>query len=238
MRRTPPGFATLALVCLLTACGGDSGGTASAATTVTPAAATPEAASPTVSAPDPTPTTAAPVAPAPTTKAPLKPPAPKPSAPAAPALTCKQLLGAHLGSATAPFNGYPDYVPLTEGIWNGEDGATVELQKPCGTGDLDGDGAADAVGTVLLRTGGIGQFWSVVAWRNSGGEPAYRALVDLGDRNPVLSVAVAGKKATVVWLTRSSGTSMAELNIKRTSVYQLSGGTLTEVTHADAPYTP
>ncbi|MEH0842599.1 hypothetical protein V6U81_09440 [Micromonospora sp. CPCC 205711] len=238
MRRTPPGFATLALVCLLTACGGDSGGTVSAATTVTPAAATPEAASPTVSAPDPTPTTAAPVAPAPTTKAPLKPPAPKPSAPVAPALTCKQLLGAHLGSAKVRYNGYPDYIPLLDGIWNGEDGASVELQKPCGIGDLDGDRAADAVGVVTLRAGGVGLFWTVVVWHNSAGKPAYRTLVDLGDRNPVTSISVGGQKATVVWLTRSDGKSMAELDIKRTTVYKLSGTTLTEVGHTDAPYTP
>lgn len=230
-RRTLPSLATLALLGFLTACGGDSGAVSSATSTVTSSAEAPPApaaSTPAAVAPSATPKTAA------TTKPVV---APKPAPPKAPALTCKQLGGAQLGSAKVPFNGYPDYIPLLDGIWSGEDGATVELQKPCGIGDLDGDGAADAVGTVLLRTGGIGQFWSVVFWHNSAGKPAYRSLVDLGDRNPVTSVSISGQRATVVWLTRSDGKSMAELDIKRTSVYQLSGTTVTELKHTDTPYT-
>ncbi|MEV4481079.1 hypothetical protein [Micromonospora coxensis] len=234
MRRTLPSFAALTLACLLTACGGDSGTTASASTTVTPAA-TPSASTPAAIAPSADTATATPAG---TPSAPAKPAPPKPKPPVASALTCAQLADAQLGSAAAPYNGYPDYIPLTEGMWNGEDGASVELQKPCAVGDLDGDGAADAVGTVRLRAGGTGQFWTVAVWRNSGGEPAYRALVDLGDRNPVTSVSVSGQRATVVWLTRSEGKGMAELDIRRTSVYRLSGTTLVEVSHTDAPYTP
>lgn len=231
MRRTLPSLATLALLGFLTACGGDSGAVSSATSTVTSSTEAPTA---------PAASTPAAVAPSSTPNAPTTKPvvAPKPAPPKAPALTCKQLGGARLGSAKVPFNGYPDYIPLLDGIWNGEDGATVELQKPCGIGDLDGDGAADAVGTVLLRAGGTGRFWSVVFWHNSAGEPAYRSLVDLGDRNPVTSISVSGQRATVVWLTRSDGRSMAELDIRRTTVYQLSGTTVTEVEHTDAPYTP
>jgi hypothetical protein len=233
MRRTLPSLATLALVGLLTACGGDAGPVASAVTTVSPSAdpAAVEATGEPTEAATADATTAAPV----TT---TEPPAPKPAPVAAP-LTCGQLAGAHLGSAKAPFNGYPDYIPLLDGVWNGEDGATVELQKPCGIGDLDGDGAADGARAVLLRmTGGMGQFWSVAFWHDSAGKPAYRGVVDLGDRNPVISISVFGQQAKVVWLTRSDDKSMAELNIKRTSVYQLSGTTVTEVKHTDAPYTP
>ncbi|NYF55587.1 hypothetical protein [Micromonospora purpureochromogenes] len=233
MRRTLPSFAAVTLVCLLTACGGDTGTTDTASTTVTPSADASTAAAPAAIAPSATPTTAAPAAPAPAQTLTAK---PKP--PAAPALTCKQLAGAQVGSAKVSYNGYPDYLPLTEGRWSGEDGATVLLQKPCGIGDLDGDGAADAVGVVALNGGGSGTFFTVLAWRNSGGKPAFRALADLGDRTPVLSVKVAGQQATVVWLTRSDGKSLAELDIRRTSTYQLSGTTLTEVGHTDAPYTP
>ncbi|SBT48598.1 hypothetical protein [Micromonospora auratinigra] len=236
MRRTLPSLATLALLGLLTACGGDTAPVSSATSTVTSSAETPTApaattpaADPSEDAPDGTPSAA------PTTKPVV---APKPAPPKAPALTCTQLGGAQLGSAKVPFNGYPDYLPLLDGIWNGEDGATVELQKPCGIGDLDGDGSADAARAVLLRTGGVGQFWSVAFWHNSAGKPAYRSLVDLGDRNPVTAISVSGQRATVVWLTRSDGKSMAELDIERTSVYQLSGTTVTEVKHTDVPYTP
>ncbi|SCE81889.1 hypothetical protein GA0074696_1046 [Micromonospora purpureochromogenes] len=233
MRRTLPSFPAVTLVCLLTACGGDTGTTDTASTTVTPSADASTAAAPAAIAPSATPTTAAPAAPAPAQTLTAE---PKP--PAAPALTCKQLAGAHVGSAKVPYNGYPDYLPLTEGRWSGEDGATVLLQKPCGIGDLDGDGAADAVGVVALNGGGSGTFFTVLVWRNSGGKPAFRALADLGDRTPVLSVQVAGQQARVVWLTRSDGRSMAELDIRRTSTYQLSGTTLAEVGHTDAPYTP
>ncbi|SCG61714.1 hypothetical protein [Micromonospora halophytica] len=234
MRRTLPSFAALTLACLLTACGGDSGTAASASTTVTPAAPTPTASTPAAIAPSADTASATPTG----GSTPAKPATPRPKPPTRPALTCAQLADAQLGSAAAPYNGYPDHIPLTAGVWNGEDGATVELQKPCATGDLDGDGAADAVGTVRLRAGGTGQFWTVVVWRNSGGEPAYQALLDLGDRTPVTSVSVSGQRATVVWLTRSDGRSMAELDIRRTSVYRLSGTTLVEVGHTDAPYTP
>ncbi|MFR9776847.1 hypothetical protein ACL02O_12400 [Micromonospora sp. MS34] len=232
MRRTLPSLAAVALLGFLTACGGDSGAISTATSTVTSSAEAPTA--PAASAPAAVTPSAVPST-APTTKPVV---AAEPAPPKVPALTCKQLAGAQLGSAKVPFNGYPDYIPLLDGGWSGEDGATVELQKPCGIGDLDGDGAADAVGTVLLRAGGTGQFWSVAFWHNSAGKPAYRSLVDLGDRNPVTSISVSGQRATVVWLTRSDGRTMAELDIRRTSVYQLSGTTVTEVRHTDAPYTP
>jgi hypothetical protein len=43
-----------------------------------------------------------------------------------------------VGITTVSFNGYTDYIPLADGIWAGEDGASVELQDPCGIGELDG----------------------------------------------------------------------------------------------------
>ncbi|WFF04563.1 hypothetical protein O7622_15870 [Micromonospora sp. WMMD1076] len=76
--------------------------------------------------------------------------------------------------------------------------------QPCAVGDLDGDKAADAARAVLVRTGGTGQFWSVVFRGNTGGKPTYRAVVDPGDRIPVTSATVAGPKATVIWPTRSA----------------------------------
>ncbi|WP_157744990.1 hypothetical protein [Micromonospora coxensis] len=45
-------------------------------------------------------------------------------------------------------------------------------------------------------------------------------------------------KATAVWLTRSAGRSLAEVDVRRTSVYRLSGTTLVEVGHTDQPYAP
>lgn len=170
---------------------------------------------------------------------PIASPAPAPSsAAAAPALTCDQLKHASVGSQTVSYNGYHDSIPLGDGVWSGEDGATVTLQPQCGIGDLDGDGAQDAVGVVALTTGGTGDFTTLVVWRDAAGEPDFVALADLGDRNPVVSITVAAQRATVVYLTRTDGTPMAMINVRRTAVYHLVGAHFTEISHTDTPYSP
>ncbi|WP_328342465.1 hypothetical protein [Micromonospora sp. NBC_00421] len=241
MRRIPSSLATLTLVCLLTAaCGGEQGGTGEAAPTVGPSTEPSTASVLSEASPEATPTdpVSSPEVKAAPTTAPAATPTTAAAAPVKAPMTCAHLAEARLGSSKVPYNGYPDYLPLAGGQWSGEDGATVKLQKPCGIGDLDGDGADDAVGAVAVNSGGTGTFYTLAAWRNDGGVPAFQALVDLGDRTPVLSIDVAGRKATVVWLTRSPSRGMAELDIKRTSVYKLAGHKLTEVSHTDAPYNP
>jgi hypothetical protein len=151
-------------------------------------------------------------------------------------LKCSQLKGALLGSPTLSYNGYHDSIPLGDGHFSGEDGAQVDLQPQCGAGDLDGDGAGDLLGVVSLNNGGTGTFFTLVVWRDVKGQPACQALYELGDRNPVVSVAISGQKATVVWLTRTPDAPMAQVNLRRTSVFKLSGKTLTELSHADVPY--
>ena len=158
--------------------------------------------------------------------------------PVAKALTCAQLKGAQLGSPTLKYNGYNDSIPLGDGHWSGEDGAEVDLQPQCGVGDLTGDGAADLLGAVSLRTGGTGTFYTLVVWKNVAGQPVCQALYDLGDRNPVVSITIAGQKAIVVWLTRTDDAPMAQVNLSRTSIFSLSGATLTQLSHTDVPYTP
>jgi hypothetical protein len=236
MRRTLPSFALLALACLLTAGCGDIGSTPSAAASTAPAADAP-AATDDGPADAPAPTATGPAdAPAPGGGTSAPPPAPTPKK--VPALTCKQLGSAHVGSAQVPYLNYADYLPLTEGVWSGEDGDTITLRKPCGIGHLDGDGAADAVAAVTMNGGGSGTFWTLVVWRNVDGKPVYQTSTMLDDRAPIVSIAVSGGTAKVVWLTRSADRSMAELNIERTSVYQLSGTTFAEVSHTDTPYQP
>lgn len=240
MRRIPSSLATLTMVCLLTAaCGGEQGGTDEAAPTAGPSTGPSTASVFSDASPETTPTEAesTPEVKAAPTTAKVAAPATA-AAPVKAPLTCAHLAEARIGSSKTPYNGYPDYLPLAGGQWSGEDGATVTLQKPCGIGDMDGDGAEDAVGAVAIKSGGSGTFYTLAAWRNSGGLPVFRALTDLGDRTPVVSISVAGRKATVVWLTRSPSRGMAELDIKRTSIFKLSGTTLTEVSHTDAPYNP
>src|SRR5205814_4649441 len=143
---------------------------------------------------------------------------------------------AYVGSTTISYNGYHDSIPLGGGVWSGEDGWTVTLQKPCGIGDLNGDGAKDAVGVVARTSGGTGDFYTLVVWRDANGQPECAAVTEIGDRNPVVSITIASQKATVVYLTRTSDQPMAVLNVKRTAVYHLAGSHFTELSHTDAPY--
>lgn len=157
--------------------------------------------------------------------------------PATKALTCDQLRNAKLGSPTVKYNGYNDYIPLADGIWSGEDGVNVSLRE-CGLGDLDGDGAADGLASIVMNSGGTGQFYSLAYWRNVSGQPVFTALLDLDDRTPVEKITISGNRATVVILTRTPDLPAAAVNLRRTAIYKVSGAKLVEVSHTDTAYTP
>ncbi|MEW2376939.1 hypothetical protein AB0883_12650 [Micromonospora sp. NPDC047812] len=154
------------------------------------------------------------------------------------ALTCEQLKTAALGNGTERYNGYAEPIPLVDGMWSGEDGTVVHMQQPCAVGDLTGDEAADALVPVLMDGGGTGKFWQVVMYGNIDGRPVYVTMVDIGDRTPVESVSIRSRRATVVYLTRPEDASSAEVAVRRTAVYELSGSRLVEVSRTDTPYTP
>ncbi|MEV4663456.1 hypothetical protein AB0J85_16105 [Micromonospora echinofusca] len=154
------------------------------------------------------------------------------------ALTCEQLKTAALGNGSERYNGYAEPIPLVDGMWSGEDGTVVYMQQPCAIGDLTGDEAADALVPVLMDGGGTGKFWQIVMYGNIDGRPVYVTMVDIGDRTPVESVSISSRRATVVYLTRPEDASAAEVAVRRTAVYQLSGSRLVEVSHTDTPYTP
>jgi hypothetical protein len=168
---------------------------------------------------------------APTTTPPAPPPA------AVKALTCEQLKNTTLGSATVKYNEYNDGIPLSGGTWSGEDGFNVTFRE-CGIGDLNGDGAADGLASIVRNNGGTGQFYTLAYWRNAGGKPAFAALFELDDRTPVEKISIAGGKAKVTWLTRTDDFPLAGVNLRRTSVFTLVNGKLVEDSHTDAPYTP
>jgi hypothetical protein len=166
-------------------------------------------------------------------------PSPSSSDSAGESLTCSQLASARVGSAAIPLADYePVAVQLSAGRYNGADGAAVELQDPCGIGDLDGDGAADAMASVKISRGIAGQFHVLVAWTNDGGAPVLAATAPLGDRNWVESIEIVDGEATVVYYTRTPEAPMAMVNIKRTAIYRLTDAGLVEESHTDVPYTP
>jgi hypothetical protein len=150
-------------------------------------------------------------------------------------LTCAQAHNAQLGGPGLSYQGYVTPLQLVGGNWYGN-GSHVQLLS-CAVGDLDNDGAADVLAAVELTNGGTGQFWTLVFWHNGGGSPIFAAQLDLGDRNPVQDITISGDKATVVWWTRKPADPMYKISIVRTSVYKVSGSTLAEISHTDAPYT-
>ncbi len=153
-------------------------------------------------------------------------------------MTCEMLKNTPVGGKKMDFFGYQDVIPLVDGRWSGEHDNTIELQKPCAIGDLDGDGDADALGVVSENGGGSGTFFALVAWLDEGGgTPVCVAAAPLGDRTPVTSIKITNGRAQVVYLTRDDDAPMAVLNIKRTATYQLiENNELAEIGYVDAPY--
>ncbi|MFF5938794.1 hypothetical protein [Streptomyces sp. NPDC012508] len=220
---------------LLTGCGPDDGSEAGApGASGTPSAA-PTGTTPPPRSPEPT-RTAPPTRSA--TPTPTTPPTrtASPSRPA-PALTCDQLRHARVQTALVKLPDYPRAtMRLTDGHWEDEDGVQVDLQPQCAIGHIVGDGAADAVGVVKITTPGTGRYYTLVVWRNDHGTPVPFATESLGDRAPVVSLAVTPPAVTVVYRTRRDGEPLAVTTLTRTAVYRAAGAGLHEVSHVDTPY--
>src|SRR5690606_18115720 len=113
----------------------------------------------------PTRTAATPPAPAlPSTAAP--PSAATPPSTGAPALRCDQLGRAAVGAVAFPLADYAGtgLVELVDGRYTDPDGTLIELLPACATGDLNGDGAADAVAAVRIDPEGSASFYTLVVW--------------------------------------------------------------------------
>ncbi|MFE5629493.1 hypothetical protein [Streptomyces sp. NPDC056463] len=224
-------------VSLLTACGPDDGaGAGTPGASGTPSARPTDSARPTGSArptEDAKPTEDA----SPTrTTPPTRTASPAPSRPAR-ALTCDQLRHARVQTALVKLPDHPrPGMRLTDGHWEDEDGVQVDLQPQCAIGRLVGDGAADAVGVVKVTTPGTGRYYTLVVWRNDHGTPVPFATESLGDRTPVVSLAVTPPAVTVVYRTRRDGEPLAINTLTRTALYRVAGAGLYEVSHVDTPY--
>jgi hypothetical protein len=163
--------------------------------------------------------------------------APHTTAALAAPLSCAQLQNAAVTTVAVKLPDYLfDSINLAGGRWSAEDGTEILLQTPCAIGDLVGDGSADAVGVVTISTGGTGLFYQLVAWRNSSGSPVLAATTSIGDRNPVQELSISAKKLTVVYLTRTDGSPMAVLDLRRTALYKVTGTHLVEISHTDETY--
>ena len=77
------------------------------------------------------------------------------------------------------------------------DKVTIALVPPFAAGDLNGDGAPDAVSFLSGNTGGSGTFIDMVVVVYQAGTPRHVASVTLGDRVRLHSVAIAGGQISV-----------------------------------------
>jgi hypothetical protein len=185
------------------------------------------------------PPAAAPPAPAETTA----PPNPSPAASqidegptAAASWSCDLVGNATIGSSTVPYAPVGKPITFSNGGWSGEDGSLAQV-KVCAVGDLDGTGPDDAVAAVELSPyGASAEYWTLGVWHDTNGAATFVTLIELGDRNPVETASISGGTATVVWDTRGPNDPMAVLSIRRTSVFTLKAGVLTETSRTDAPY--
>lgn len=90
----------------------------------------------------------------------------------------------HLGDSSSVEGGQ---VPLAGGRWTDpEGGSTFTLHPTHATGDLDGDGQADAVAILVESSGGTGSFYYMFAILNRDGKPTQAGEPEwLGDRTVI-----------------------------------------------------
>jgi hypothetical protein len=96
-------------------------------------------------------------------------------------------------------------------------------------GDLDGDGAGDAVVALATSGGGSGTFITLEAVINDRGIPRHAGTAELGDRIRIRSVEIESGVIVVRMLTHGSGDPMVDPTVETTQRYRLEAGELEEV---------
>ncbi|GAA2360289.1 hypothetical protein Cme02nite_37360 [Catellatospora methionotrophica] len=160
--------------------------------------------------------------------------------PAVPTPTCAEVKDAMVRGLIDPYYAFgKDGAPLTEGMFSGEDGLVLAVQKPCATGDLGGEIGTVTVGTIMSSiVDTTGRYWGVMLCAKPEDRAQCVVHFVLGDRDPIESVSVADRKLTLVYLTRPADAGSAVVSVKRTAVYAVDGSILKEQSHTDEPYTP
>jgi len=112
-----------------------------------------------------------------------------------------------IDAASATYRGIGDLpqVTLANGRWEGAPAAPGAASRPVVTlvrdamavGDLDADGAADAVVLLSLATGGSGDTSYLAVLSRRAGIVSHVATATLGDRVQLRSLAISGTQAVV-----------------------------------------
>ena len=131
---------------------------------------------------------------------------------------------------------YDELVTLTNGQYEGEPFVEGGASKPTATlipftafGDLNGDGADDAVVLLVENSGGSGSFIYLAAVINQEGTPENAATTLLGDRVSPEAVVIVDGKIVLEAATHTEDDPMCCPSLKTRTTYALQNGELTTV---------
>jgi hypothetical protein len=124
---------------------------------------------------------------------------------------------------------------LTNGVYEEEivpgsaSKLTIRLRDQYATGDLNGDGVADAAVVLAGNSGGSGVFVTLEAVVNDGGKPKHVASADLGDRTVIKSVSIADGIIVMDLTTHSPTDPMCCPTQNETDRFKLQGAQLVRI---------
>lgn len=124
-------------------------------------------------------------------------------------------------------------VPLDDGRWTDPASGTVFSLHPAhALGDLDGDGAADAVAVLVEDTGGAGRFVYLFAVMNRAGAPTQMGPPEwLGDRSVIERVAIDRRGVVSVrYRTHRDGDQPCCPSLRIDDRYRVENGVLIGIT--------
>ncbi|MCL4392329.1 hypothetical protein M1413_03285 [Patescibacteria group bacterium] len=161
---------------------------------------------------------------------------PQGSAPTALGLTANQIKTAEytLPDFGGPFTFDADDTATTSAVeGKGSAGATLTytatlMSDKTAFGDLNGDGAIDAVVPAVEQLGGSGSFYYLVAFLNDNGTPKEAAAVPLGDRIIVNSITIKDGEIAVAMLDHGPNDGMARATLPVTKYFVLQNSNLVE----------
>ncbi|GEM_PF-1413101 len=158
--------------------------------------------------------------------APTPPPTPTPPPPTAmPGLTPEQLMNGIYLSEFVPGG----KVTLADGKFEVATGSaatekvTAVLLEPIASGDLDGDGMADAAVILSVNTGGTGAFRELHVMLNQDGQPVHAAAIPLGDRVQIKVLAIQHGAIIVDMLTHGPKDALCCPTMAVVQIYKLEG---------------
>ena len=114
----------------------------------------------------------------------------------------------------------------------------VQLADQYATGDLNGDGTADAAVILVSSPGGSGTFYDLAAVIDDNGTPAPVATTLLGDRVKIQSIAILDGEITVHMIAQGPNDPLCCPTNPVTKQYRLEGDRLVDVSPAEGAPAP